>query len=52
MKDNIPKGNGRAETEVTGAGWNGQPNSSSELLKLTNTHSDTLWQIYFVFSVS
>ena len=25
VKDGISKGNGRAETEVTGAGWNGQP---------------------------
>ena len=24
VKDYIAKGNGRAETEVTGAGWNGQ----------------------------
>ena len=25
VKDDIAKGNSRAETEVTGAGWNGQP---------------------------
>ena len=43
VKDDIAKGNGHAETEVTGAGWMmDSRNSSSEVGKLTKTRSDAL----------